>query len=107
MLFVGSISSILIRLTWGGATYPCASSEVFAPLVVGCVGLVVFGLYKWLFTTEGILHHAMFRSRNFPVLLFVCVVDGMLLLGVNVLFSQQFSAMFTTDAVKIASVVTP
>ncbi|KAF5560687.1 drug facilitator PEP5 [Fusarium napiforme] len=107
MLFVGSIASIMIGLTWGGNTYPWSSSQVVATLVIGCVGLLAFGLYERLFTRQGIFHHDLFMSRNFPILLFVCVVDGMLLLGVNVLFSQQIASMFTTDAVKIATILTP
>ncbi|EGU88497.1 hypothetical protein FOXB_00987 [Fusarium oxysporum f. sp. conglutinans Fo5176] len=107
MLFVGSIASIMIGLTWGGNTYPWSSSQVLASLVIGCVGLLAFGLYERLFTRQGIFHHDMFVSRNFPILLFVCVVDGMLLLGVNVLFSQQIASMFTTDAVEIATILTP
>ncbi|KAF4424476.1 drug facilitator PEP5 [Fusarium acutatum] len=107
MLFVGSIASIMIGLTWGGNTYPWSSSQVLASLIIGCVGLLAFGLYERLFTRQGIFHHDMFVSRNFPILLFVCVVDGMLLLGVNVLFSQQIASMFTTDAVKIATILTP
>ncbi|KAF5599510.1 drug facilitator PEP5 [Fusarium pseudoanthophilum] len=107
MLFVGSIASIMIGLTWGGNTYPWSSSQVIATLVIGCAGLLAFGLYERLFTRQGIFHHDLFVSRNFPILLFVCVVDGMLLLGVNVLFSQQIASMFTTDAVKIATILTP
>lgn len=107
VLFVGSIASILIGLTWGGSTYPWSSGQVLGSLIVGCVGLVAFGLYEAFFTREGIFHHGMFESRNFPILLFVCVIDGMLLLGVNILFSQQIAAMFTTDAVKIATILTP
>ncbi|KAF4341205.1 drug facilitator PEP5 [Fusarium beomiforme] len=107
VLFAGSIASIMIALTWEGSTYPWTASQVLAPLIVGCVGLLVFGLYEKLFTRQGIFHHDMFVSRNFPILLFVCIVDGMLLLGVNVLFSQQIASMFTTDAVKIATILTP
>ncbi|PNP75972.1 hypothetical protein FNYG_10530 [Fusarium nygamai] len=107
MLFVGPIASIMIRLTWGGNTYQWSSSQVLASLIIRCVGLLAFGLYERLFTRQGIFHHDMFVSRNFPILLFVCVVDGMLLLGVNVLFSQQIASMFTMDAVKIATILTP
>ncbi|GAM43429.1 hypothetical protein TCE0_050r18235 [Talaromyces pinophilus] len=106
-LFACSIASLLIALTWGGDTYPWSSGKVIATLVVGCAGLVGFGLYEWLFTTAGIFDHRLFESRNFPILLFVCTVDGMLLLGVNVLYAQQIADMFTTDAVKIATILTP
>ncbi|KAJ5934185.1 hypothetical protein N7466_003732 [Penicillium verhagenii] len=106
-LFAGSIASLLIALTWGGATYAWSSHQVIATLVVGLVGLLGFGIYQWRFTSQGIFDHRMFESRNFPILLFVCTVDGMLLLGVNVLYAQQIAAMFTTDAVKIATILIP
>lgn len=106
-LFAGSIASLLIALTWGGDSYPWSSGRVIASLVVGCAGLVAFGVYEWLFTSEGIFDHRLFENRNFPILLFVCTVDGMLLLGVNVLYAQQIADLFSTDAVKIATILIP
>jgi MFS family permease len=107
ILFTGSIASLVIALTWGGATYPWSSGRIIAPLTISCIGLVVFGIWERMGTKEGLLDHRMFYTRNFPILLFVCIIDGMLLLGVNVLFSQQIAALFTHDAVKIATVLTP
>jgi MFS family permease len=107
ILFIGSITSLLIALTWGGTTYPWNNGRIVAALTIGCVGLVCFGIYEWLGTSEGILDHRMFYTRNFPILLFVCIIDGMLLLGVNVLFAQQIAAFYTQDAVKIATILTP
>ncbi|KAJ5771540.1 hypothetical protein N7520_002069 [Penicillium odoratum] len=106
-LFVGSIASIIIALTWGGSAYAWSSAQVIATLVAGCVGLVSFAVYEWKFTSRGIFDHRMFETRNFPILLFVCIVDGMLLLGVNVLYAQQIAGLFTTDALHIAVVLTP
>ncbi|KAJ5610199.1 hypothetical protein N7510_006918 [Penicillium lagena] len=106
-LFTGSIASLIIGLTWGGTTYPWSSGRIIGTLVVGCAGLVGFGLYEVFVTSEGIFDHRLFQSRNFPILLFVCVVDGMLLLGVNVLYAQQIADMFTQDPIQIAKVLTP
>ncbi|KAJ5633750.1 hypothetical protein N7528_001592 [Penicillium herquei] len=106
-LFTGSITSLIIALTWGGSTYAWSSGQVIGTLVAGCVGLVAFGLYEWKFTSRGIFDHRLFDTRNFPILLFVCIVDGMLLLGVNVLYAQQIAGLFTTDAIRIATILTP
>ena len=81
--------------------------RIIATLTIGCVGLLIFSIYEWLVISDGILDHRMFLTRNFPILLFVCIIDGMLLLGVNVLFAQQVAIFFTTDAVKIATILTP
>ncbi|KAJ5728877.1 uncharacterized protein N7483_003385 [Penicillium malachiteum] len=107
LLFTGSITSLIIALTWGGSTYAWSSGQVIGTLVAGCVGLVAFGLYEWKFTSRGIFDHRLFHTRNFPILLFVCIVDGMLLLGVNVLYAQQIAGLFTTNAIRIATILTP
>lgn len=107
LIFVGSLTSLLIALTWGGSTYAWNSKQVLASLIVGCLGLVAFGLYETFVVKEGMFDHRLFVSRNFPILLFVCAIDGMLLLGVNVLFSQQIAIVFTQDAVKVATDLMP
>lgn len=107
LVFAGSLTSLLIGLTWGGSTYAWNSKQVIATLVVGCVGIFAFALYEIFVVTEGMFDHRLFVSRNFPILLFVCAIDGMLLLGVNVLFSQQIAIVFTQDAVKVATDLMP
>lgn len=107
VLFTGSLTSLIIALTWGGETYAWNAKQVLAPLIVGCVGLVAFGLYEAFATSEGMFDHRLFPSRNFPILLFVCTIDGMLLLGVNVLFSQQIAIVFTQDTLKVATDLMP
>lgn len=107
LIFTGSLASIIIGVTWGGTTYAWNSPQVLATLIAGCAGLVLFGIYEWLVVAEGILDHRLFQSRNFPILIFVCVIDGMLLLGVNVLFAQEIPTLFTSDPVQISVVLTP
>lgn len=106
-LLAGSLASLIIALTWGGETYAWGSRQVLAALVVGCVGMIGFGLYESFATAEGIFDHRLFSTANFPILLFVCAIDGMLLLGVNVLFSQQIAIVFTSDSVKVAETLMP
>lgn len=101
-VFAGSLASLIIGLTWGGSTYAWNSKQVVATLVVGCLGLLAFAIYERFGTTVGIFDHRLFVSRNFPILLFVCAIDGMLLLGVNVVLSQQIAIVFTQDPLKVA-----
>jgi hypothetical protein len=103
----GSFASIIIGLTWGGSTYPWNSKQVIATLTIGCVGLVLFGLYEAFIVKEGILDHRLFQTMNFPILLFVCTIDGMLLLGVNVLYSQEIFDLFSDNAIRIAVILSP
>lgn len=50
--------------------------------------------------------HRLFASRNFTILLLVCAIDGMLLLGVNILL-QHIIIVFTPDAVEVATDLMP
>ncbi|KAF7534168.1 hypothetical protein G7054_g6486 [Neopestalotiopsis clavispora] len=106
-IMTGSFAALVNGLTWGGSTYAWDDGKIIAPLVVGCLGLVAFGLYETFVVKEGILDHRLFQTRNFPILLVVCTIDGMLLLGVNVLFSQEIFDLFTQDAVQIAVILSP
>lgn len=107
LIMSASFASLVIGITWGGSTYPWSSKQVVAPLVCGCVGLVMFGLYEAFVVKEGILDHRLFQTMNFPILLFVCTIDGMLLLGVNVLYSQEIFDLFSQNAVRIAVILSP
>jgi MFS family permease len=107
LIMSGSFASLIIGLTWGGSTYAWDSKQVIATLTCGCVGLVIFGLYEAFVVKDGIFDHRLFQTMNFPILLFVCTVDGMLLLGVNVLFSQEIFDLFSQNAVRIAVILSP
>lgn len=107
LIFCGSLASLLIGLTWGGTTYAWNSGTIIATLVCGCIGLVIFGVWEWLGKSDGIFDHRLMQGPNFPILLFVCLIDGMLLLGVNVLYAQEIGDMFSTDAVRIAVILCP
>ena len=107
LLLAGSLASLIIGLTWGGTTYPWSSGRIIACLVVGCLGLLILGLYEAFLKKDGLFDHRLFLSRNFPVLLFVCVIDGMLLLGVNVLYANEIADLYSTDAVRIAVILSP
>ncbi|KAM0130084.1 hypothetical protein ACHAP3_007555 [Botrytis cinerea] len=107
LLMSGSFASIVLGVTWGGTTYPWSSGQCIGTLTAGCIGLVIFGLYEAFVVTEGIFDHRLFETMNFPILLFVCTIDGMLLLGVNVLYSQEIFDLFTADAVRIAVILSP
>ncbi|KAK5034817.1 hypothetical protein LTR13_005999 [Exophiala sideris] len=106
-LLSGSLASLVIGLTWGGTTYAWSSGKVIATLAVGCLGLVGLAVFEMFVKKDGLLDHRLFANRNFPILLFVCTIDGMLLLGVNVLYAQEIASLFTTDAVRIAVILSP
>ncbi|KAK2592123.1 hypothetical protein QQS21_010194 [Conoideocrella luteorostrata] len=47
VVFIGSITSLLIGLTFGGTVYEWSSWRIIVPIVVGCVGWAGFHAYEW------------------------------------------------------------
>ncbi|KAH7046744.1 major facilitator superfamily domain-containing protein [Macrophomina phaseolina] len=76
-LFIGSSALILLALDWAAGTYPWSDAHVIAPLVIGCVLLIVFGVYEWKARPDGLVAHVFFRSGpNFPLSVFAFAVEG-------------------------------
>ncbi|KAH9990389.1 major facilitator superfamily protein [Xylariaceae sp. FL0662B] len=46
LIFVASVSSLLIALSWAGSVYPWSSFRAIVPLVLGAVGLIVFTFFE-------------------------------------------------------------
>lgn len=108
LLLAGSLACVVIGLTWGGTTYAWRSRQVVGTLTGGCVGLILFAVFEWKGKTSGtLLDHRLFANNNFPILCFVCLIDGMLLLGVNVLYAQEIADILNADAVRIAVILSP
>ncbi|GME56545.1 mfs general substrate transporter [Neofusicoccum parvum] len=77
VLFIGSSTLILLALDWAAGTYPWSSAHVIAPLVIGCVLLIIFCLYEWLARSDGLVAHVFFRAGpNFPLSVFAFAVEG-------------------------------
>ncbi|KAM5345965.1 hypothetical protein ACJ41O_011826 [Fusarium nematophilum] len=106
-LFVCGIIGIVTALIWGGHTYPWDNSRIIVLLVLGCFFLVAFGVYEAYGRSDGLLDHRFFRSRNYPLVLAVAFVDGMLLYGVNVFLPQQVVGLFTHDPVMVSVYLLP
>jgi hypothetical protein len=108
LLLAGSLACLVIGLTWGGTTYVWHSATIVGTLVGGCVGLVVFGVFEWKGKRSGaLLDHRLFENYNFAILCFVCLIDGMLLLGINVLYAQEIPDLWNAEPVRIAVILSP
>ncbi|TCD70608.1 hypothetical protein EIP91_002638 [Steccherinum ochraceum] len=48
LIIVGSTTSLIIGLTWGGVNFAWGSAQVLVPLILGILGLVAFIVYEGL-----------------------------------------------------------
>ncbi|OJJ46149.1 hypothetical protein ASPZODRAFT_66930 [Penicilliopsis zonata CBS 506.65] len=78
-LFIGSMASFLIPLTWGGVLYSWSSWRTLVPLLIGVAGLTVFGVYEWRYATEPIIPPGIFQNRTAAVSFIGSVLQGLVL----------------------------
>ncbi|KAK4185751.1 major facilitator superfamily domain-containing protein [Podospora australis] len=76
-LFVTSATLMLLGLDWAAGSYEWSDAHVAAPLSVGLVLLVLFGLYEWKGRNDGLVAHVFFhRDANFALSVFAFAVEG-------------------------------
>ncbi|KAL2831978.1 major facilitator superfamily domain-containing protein [Aspergillus pseudoustus] len=63
-IFIPSMTSLLIPITWGGGMFPWYSWRTLVPLSVGVLGLVLFTAYETWIAHEPFLLRSIFRERN-------------------------------------------
>ncbi|KAM5349777.1 hypothetical protein ACJ41O_006282 [Fusarium nematophilum] len=104
-LFISSVSLMLLALNWSGGTYPWSDVHVIAPLVVGFVLFVLFGLYEWKGRVDGLVAHVFFRQNaNFALSVFAFGVEGWVFYSaVNAIVPQIILNLgFETDPWRIS-----
>ncbi|KAJ5591937.1 uncharacterized protein N7459_002306 [Penicillium hispanicum] len=79
VIFVGSLSSFLIPLTWGDVSYPWDSWHTLVPLIIGAVGILVFAFYEYRFAADPIIPPVIFQNRTATVSFIGSVLQGLIL----------------------------
>ena len=79
IIFIGSTTSLLIPITWGGVSYPWTSWRTLVPLIIGIVGLAVFIAYEMFIATEPLIRLSIFSQRTAAAAYFETVIHGMIL----------------------------
>lgn len=94
LLFAGGLVPILMALVWGGAKYTWSSPHCIASLVVGCVVLVLLGVHQSWIKKDGLLHHDLFRNRNFFICLFALFAEGVVYLSFAGFYGEETAILF-------------
>ncbi|KAF2492735.1 MFS general substrate transporter [Lophium mytilinum] len=98
-LVAAGLTLFLVGLFYGGNPDKWTSARVLAPLIVGAILLIIFGIYEWIGTKTGLLAHVLFKHRNFPIALSLNFVGGIVLFGGQAFLPQEIIQLYTSDAV--------
>ena len=78
-LFVGSVTTILMPITWGGVQYPWSSWRTLVPLCTGLVGLACFSIYEKIWAMEPMIPSSIFPNLSANLGYFASWLQGLLL----------------------------
>ncbi|KAL2829452.1 major facilitator superfamily domain-containing protein [Aspergillus cavernicola] len=78
-IFVGSLSSFLIPLTWGGILYDWSSWRTLVPLIIGIFGLLAFTIYESRYAKDPIIPPQIFQNRTASVSFAGSFLQGLVL----------------------------
>ncbi|KAB8237120.1 major facilitator superfamily domain-containing protein [Aspergillus alliaceus] len=79
VIFVASMTSFLIPLTWGGVSYSWSSWHTLVPLIVGFSGLCIFGYYEHRFADDPMIPPVIFKNRTATVSFIGSTLQGLVL----------------------------
>ena len=96
-LLTSGLVLFCIGLSWSQNPYPWSDARVSAPFAVGVVLLICLVLYVYLMKKDGMIHHSLFRHRNFPIALGCLFAEGLSFFSFNNYLPFETSVLFTTD----------
>ncbi|KAL1941010.1 hypothetical protein VTO73DRAFT_7646 [Trametes versicolor] len=64
VLVIGSTTSALLGLTWGGVQFPWSSARVLVPLILGFVGIVAWVVYEVMVPAEPTIPFRLLNNRT-------------------------------------------
>ncbi|KAJ4332565.1 hypothetical protein N0V95_009632 [Ascochyta clinopodiicola] len=97
LLFVGSTTSLLLGISWGGAQHPWASAATLAPILAGVLGIAAFVAWQWRAQPHSLLPVSLLHSVSSAAAFFCALVNGL------VLFTGLYYVPFYQMAVRGSS----
>ncbi|KAG9191816.1 hypothetical protein G6011_10550 [Alternaria panax] len=95
ILFVGSMTSLLIGISWGGIQHPWDSAATITPIVMGLAGTVIFFLWEFNRKDYTLLPLAVFGSWSAIAAFYNALINGLLLF--TILYYWPFYDMSVRD----------
>ena len=79
VLFIGSTTSVLIPITWGGVSYAWSSWRTLVPLFIGVCGEIAFVAWEYFFAKEPLIRLRLFSNRTSSIAFLNDTIHGMIL----------------------------
>lgn len=91
-LFIGSTTSFLIPVTWGGIQFPWDSPSTLVPLLVGIAGMVGFWFYEKKVAVEPTIKLNLLKNYNMAYSMYATVINALIVYGALYFLPLYFEA---------------
>lgn len=108
VLLIGSVTSIVLALSWGGSEHAWSDWETVVPLVIGLVALLAFFAYQgvpWL--KEPTMPLRLFSNRTSSTLLAISFIHSLLLYWICYFLPVYFQAVKEASPTRSAVMLFP
>ncbi|KAE8398931.1 cytochrome P450 [Aspergillus pseudonomiae] len=78
LLFIASVSSFLIGITWGGGQFPWSSWRTLLPIFLGVAGVIVTVFWLWKGARKPFLRLSLFQDVSSGMIYLCAVLQGLL-----------------------------
>jgi len=102
LVFIPSISLVIIGLTWGGQQFSWSSAHVLAPLIIGIVGLVAWFFLEKYYCEYPTVPFKLLMNRTTVIGYFTTVVHGIMALALIYYWPVYFQAVKGASPVRSA-----
>ncbi|KAJ5292764.1 Tannase [Penicillium atrosanguineum] len=75
--FSPGLTLFCVGLAWSQNPYEWSNAHILAPFITGVMLLIFFIVYEWRWKRDGMLHHDLFKKRNFPISLALVFAEGL------------------------------
>lgn len=111
VILIGSVTSILLALTWAGTKHSWSSWSTIVPLILGFVGMLGFGAIQYSgYVDEPTMPPKLFSNRTSVSIFCMAFIHGLLLLYVIYFLPVYFQAVLestpTRSGVQIFPIAT-
>ncbi|KAI9649222.1 hypothetical protein NHQ30_001790 [Ciborinia camelliae] len=103
LIFITSLCSLLIGLTFGGSVFPWSSWRVIIPIILGALGWIGFHLYEWRppnFCKEVSIPPRIFANRTSAAGFYIDFISSTLLQWVAFFWPVYFQALQGTSPLR-------
>ncbi|KAF2180288.1 MFS general substrate transporter [Zopfia rhizophila CBS 207.26] len=98
VLISSGLTLFCVGLQYSGNSVSWGNAKILAPFIAGVSLIVGFAMYEWKLRPDGILHHDLFRHKNFALCVVIVALEGLSFFTTNQFLTLESVVIEGADA---------